>query len=29
MLTSELINQSIPQLKLQDTVAKAKQLVQS
>ncbi len=27
MLTSELINQSIPQLKLQDTVAKAKQLI--
>ncbi len=27
MLTSELINQNIPQLKLQDTVAKAKQLI--
>ncbi|MEI8052512.1 MAG: CBS domain-containing protein [Bacteroidota bacterium] len=27
MLTSELINQSIPQLKLQDTVARAKQLI--
>ena len=27
MLTSELINQNIPQLQLQDTVAKAKQLI--